>query len=1421
MARKKEYFENDVALQGIYAAGSLGTAGQVLKSDGDSVYWGTDSASGGDAATLDGYDSTAFVLVTDYEDSDVLTKIKNVDGSGSGLDADLLDGHDTSYFATASSLGSYLPLAGGTMTGDLLISAGHGLAWSNSSANRIYIENNGTNWTFNRQTSVPAYIDTPFYVPLATGVLTFNTGPYVGASVIWHAGNDGAGSGLDADLLDGMNTTTVGAVSSILALDSGGTATALQFNASTTTPYYAFYQSGAATNEKRWYWVATGGVLYLRTINDAFSSDSTVLYFTRSGQTPGVAQFTVPLGTTGQTFAIGSVANPRFYMYNSSGTASTLVAGADSGAAWIGTFTNSFFSLYANSAERLRVTTSGSLLRDGAYTIWDSNNDGSGSGLDADTTDGYHLNQNVLTTSSPRFVGVGVAYSGGSPEFYLDGGYTAFTGNSNNPGLRIQRYTGNYYVDFIHDTNGTGEHLHIAVRSGGAAVATLRIYPTTMTFLGNTVWHAGNDGAGSGLDADLLDGINSTSFARLDTDPTWVSGRIVQFTMNSNIALSSATSSEYYALAALGNGTGAAVISFHRPGSFAAYLGLDTDNGLKYGGWSAGGPFTVWHSGNDGSGSGLDADTVGGLNSTQFLRSDITQQGGVAYLAQDFNTYPNVYNVSFANITGSTNLPTGMASVNSYRFIMAGGDTAGRGVDLVVTQENPYANMFFRERTYGGWSKIWHNNNDGAGSGLDADLLDGYNIGTSGAAIGLLNAAWTRSAVTTFTQGYGVLFANSGATHGIFDYNNTALIITYNTSDWASSVRINSASTDIYANSVPLSWNGQTINLSSTANPRFYMYNNAGTASTLIVGADSGAAWIGTFTNSNFSLYANSSERLRIGPSGSLLRDATHTMWDANNDGAGSGLDADLLDGYSSEAFARLAATSISFTSAASGFNVFLSKYVYFNIIDQTSTDGQTGIRITTKNGAGVDKHTYIYTTSGNDLRIQQGSGTDGLIWTSGNGGSGSGLDADLLDGMDSGRFVSGGATGKSDGSQTNMNSNTLRSGFYYANAPTNYSVNDWLNWIQVRADAWGDGSQYGFQIAGAFHSDNLHYRRHTNGTYYGWNSIWHAGSDGAGSGLDADLLDGLNVGTSGSAIPNLAAANIFGTVQTITAGTAATVTELIRFRPSDYATGKPYLFIQNVAAQNYHIGLWDGTNNNGTITFDTAVGLPGGSTVGGYYPWTSNNDGAGSGLDADLLDGYNTATAATASTVAVRDSSGDIYSSSIYVSNWLRTTGSAGWYSQTYGGGTWMEDTTYVKIYGSKALYVANNIDATGNITAYYSDERLKERTGIINGALDKIESLDTFYYKENDIARSLGYKNDKEQVGMSAQQIQKVLPHVVHRAPVDIKVNEDGTQSSKSGEEYLTVDYARVMPLAIAAIKELRSEVASLRAEIASMRK
>lgn len=42
----------------------------------------------------------------------------------------------------------------------------------------------------------------------------------------------------------------------------------------------------------------------------------------------------------------------------------------------------------------------------------------------------------------------------------------------------------------------------------------LRVYSNKVTFGSNTIWHAGNDGSGSGLDADLLDGYQETDFFR-------------------------------------------------------------------------------------------------------------------------------------------------------------------------------------------------------------------------------------------------------------------------------------------------------------------------------------------------------------------------------------------------------------------------------------------------------------------------------------------------------------------------------------------------------------------------------------------------------------------------------------------------------------------------------------------------------------------------------------------------------------------------------------------------------------------------------------------------------------------------------------------------------------------------------------------
>ena len=168
--------------------------------------------------------------------------------------------------------------------------------------------------------------------------------------------------------------------------------------------------------------------------------------------------------------------------------------------------------------------------------------------------------------------------------------------------------------------------------------------------------------------------------------------------------------------------------------------------------------------------------------------------------------------------------------------------------------------------------------------------------------------------------------------------------------------------------------------------------------------------------------------------------------------------------------------------------------------------------------------------------------------------------------------------------------------------------------------------------------------------------------------------------------------------------------------------------------------------------------------------------------------------------------------------SNWFRSNGNTGWFNASYGGGVVMEDGTYVRIYNGKALYVPNAIDATGNITAYYSDERLKTRTGQIQNAIDKVKTLDGFYYVENETAKELGYNNTEQQVGLSAQQVQAILPEAIHMAPVDIAVDENGNKYSKSGENYLTVDYSRLVPLLIEAIKEQQAHINKLETKINS---
>ena len=131
----------------------------------------------------------------------------------------------------------------------------------------------------------------------------------------------------------------------------------------------------------------------------------------------------------------------------------------------------------------------------------------------------------------------------------------------------------------------------------------------------------------------------------------------------------------------------------------------------------------------------------------------------------------------------------------------------------------------------------------------------------------------------------------------------------------------------------------------------------------------------------------------------------------------------------------------------------------------------------------------------------------------------------------------------------------------------------------------------------------------------------------------------------------------------------------------------------------------------------------------------------------------------------------------------------------------------------GTGASGTGGEIRATNNVTAFYSDKRLKDIIGPINNALYKVSKISGIYYTQNKLAESFGYNNYEQQVGVIAQEIQEVLPEAVKFAPFDREM-KDGKEVSKSGEEYLTVQYEKVVPLLIEAIKELQERVKRLEA-------
>lgn len=234
----------------------------------------------------------------------------------------------------------------------------------------------------------------------------------------------------------------------------------------------------------------------------------------------------------------------------------------------------------------------------------------------------------------------------------------------------------------------------------------------------------------------------------------------------------------------------------------------------------------------------------------------------------------------------------------------------------------------------------------------------------------------------------------------------------------------------------------------------------------------------------------------------------------------------------------------------------------------------------------------------------------------------------------------------------------------------------------------------------------------------------------------------------------------------------------------------------------DFHVGT------NGTTLKASSSEL----TYKGNKVFHAGNDGAGSGLDADTVRGFSPFTFmrsdVSSSTVGAL-SGGSIFSGydssltyAISCSNWFRSNGDTGWRNDTHGGGIYMTDGTWVRVFNNKKFYVTNTandsinteggITAAGNITAF-SDKRVKTDLQVIPEALDKVCKLTGYTYERTD-------GEFKRQTGVIAQEVLEVLPEAVESYTVE-------------DEERLGVSYGNMVGLLIESIKELKAEIDELK--------
>ena len=231
--------------------------------------------------------------------------------------------------------------------------------------------------------------------------------------------------------------------------------------------------------------------------------------------------------------------------------------------------------------------------------------------------------------------------------------------------------------------------------------------------------------------------------------------------------------------------------------------------------------------------------------------------------------------------------------------------------------------------------------------------------------------------------------------------------------------------------------------------------------------------------------------------------------------------------------------------------------------------------------------------------------------------------------------------------------------------------------------------------------------------------------------------------------------------------------------------------------------GTTQSTNKDtGTIVVEGGVGIEKNLNVGGAANISGSVSIGGSfSVDSAIVAGIVTAGGIVVDGIArftqisfgtTESSTGDIYSSggddSVFI---IANTATSGITSITVRDG--FDNNVGVITASSELTTIDSELRVTGDITAFYSsDERLKDNIKPIPDALEKVISISGNTFDWNSSSSHTG-----RDVGVIAQEIEKVLPEIV-------TTRDNG---------YKAVQYEKIVPLLIEAIKELKNEIDELK--------